>query len=133
MGFALEQPREEVRREGNVIQLRGREEAGMGLKELERAVTEALKRLIDANSKDEPASAKLFAIGAKLNGAKSDEEKRELTAQLDAANQYRREVWNEIREVRDVHAKAKAAYEAAKEGLEKGELEEESVEHRKAA
>lgn len=120
------------RREGgNVIPLPIREDADMGLRELEQAVVEALTKLTDANSKDEPASVEASDIGAKLTRAKSDEEKRELTTQLDAAHQRRYKVWDEIREARTRYAEAEAAYKTAKEGLKK--FEEEPAEHRKAA
>ena len=100
----------------------------MGLKELEQAVAVAFKELMDANNKDAPAAAELFDIAAELNRAKTDEERRERTIQLDAARQRRNEVWDEIGKARKSYAEAKAAYEAAKE-----ELETKPVKRRKAA
>ena len=119
---------ERSRKEGNVIPLPEREGAGMGLKELEQAVAVVFKELMDANNKDAPAAAELFDIAAELNRAKTDEERRERTIQLDAARQRRNEVWDEIGKARKSYAEAKAAYEAAKE-----ELETKPVKRRKAA
>lgn len=124
----MESAPEQPRKGGEIIPFPTKESVDAELKRLEQAVAVAFKELMDANNKDAPAAAELFDIAAELNRAKTDEERRERTIQLDAARQRRNEVWDEIGKARKSYAEAKAAYEAAKE-----ELETKPVKRRKAA
>ena len=103
----MESAPEQPRKGGEIIPFPTKESVDAELKRFEQAVAVAFKELMDANNKDAPAAAELFDIAAELNRAKTDEERRERTIQLDAARQRRNEVWDEIGKARKSYAEAK--------------------------